>query len=45
MFEEKTESFKFYSNAGRDDFIVSVLKSLNESITEEELKEISNLLE
>lgn len=45
MFEEKTESFKFESNVGRDKFIAIVLKSLNDTITKEELKEISELLE
>ena len=45
MFKEEMAELKFESNKGRDEFIESVLKSLDKDITAEDINEISDLLD
>ena len=45
MFLEEMEEVKFDSNRGRDAFIKEVMEAVDIYITDEEMEEISKLLE
>lgn len=44
MFKEEINELKFESNRGRDEFIEEVLNSIDNKPTQDELNEISKLL-
>lgn len=45
MFVEEIPEERFHSNRGRDKFIENVLNSLDNKVTDEEIDEVSRLLD